>query len=702
MMLVSAFSFLRNTQTRTRIYSSTRSATSTNRNTMWERRRLPRIAVHSFTAVPTSTRTVVPSYRPCRSSPSVIVSSFSSSRRRQTLFGRHISNDSSNGHTIVSTRTAAAATTTLESNGNNNSTAVAVAAVVSSTTNTNTTTTVAGEAATATAATSTTKLETIKELRAQRAERKKKRKISAAKNRQQFIGLAKAVDRGQYQITYQPGGVSGDTGDNGTNFVAVSGLPPQCQTAHTTTTTTTTPPAPAASYFTVLGIESSCDDTGAAIVRSDGTILGEALASQKTIHEAYGGIVPGLAKQAHEENIDGVIADALQQAITATASTSSTTKTNSSRSIQGLEDIDAIGVTVGPGLELCLRVGTEKAKQLAIQYNKPFVGIHHLEAHILMARLNNNNNNSNNKTNTDTEPGQQEQEPKLEFPFLALLVSGGHCQLLKCLGIGRYEVLGGTLDDSLGECYDKTARLLGLPVGGGGGPAVERLAQDGNPTSIPLTIPLQKRKDSCDFSYAGLKTNIRRAAEQLVQERNNNKRDDAETSHNITSVSDLSYKDKANLAASFQNIAIVHLEMRLKNAIKLLEKQYQQQKQQQQELLTTTGEENTTTIAATAATKITTLTVVGGVAANQEVRRRLQMLCDANNYTMIVPPPRLCTDQGAMSAWAAIERLNVGSSDNPHTQDIFARYPFASTSSSTTNPKPTITTAEPISTTQES
>ena len=678
---------------------------------MWERRRLPRIAaVHSFTAVPTSTRTVVPSYRPCRSSPSVIVSSFSSSRRRPTLFGRHISNDSSNdnGHTIVSTTAAttaaAAATTTLESNGNNNSTAVAVAAVLSSTKNTNTTTTVAGDAATATATTtSTTKLETIKELRAQRAERKKKRKISAAKNRQQFIGLAKAVDRGQYQTTYQPGGGDGDNGTNdGTNFVAVSGLPPQCQTAHTTTTTST--PAPtASSYFTVLGIESSCDDTGAAIVRSDGTILGEALASQTTIHEAYGGIVPGLAKQAHEENIDGVIADALQQAITATASTASTitTKSSSSRTIHGLEDIDAIGVTVGPGLELCLRVGTEKAKQLAIQYNKPFVGIHHLEAHILMARLNNNNNNSNNKTNTDTEPGQQEQEPKLEFPFLALLVSGGHCQLLKCLGIGRYEVLGGTLDDSLGECYDKTARLLGLPVGGGGGPAVERLAQDGNPTSIPLTIPLQKRKDSCDFSYAGLKTNIRRAAEQLVQERNNNKSDDAETSHNITSVSDLSYEDKANLAASFQNIAIVHLEMRLKNAIKLLEKQYQQQKQQQEELLTTTGEENTTTIAATAATKITTLTVVGGVAANQEVRRRLQMLCDANNYTMIVPPPRLCTDQGAMSAWAAIERLNVGSSDNPHTQDIFARYPFASTSS-TTNPKPTITTAEPISTTQES
>eukprot|EP00536_Pseudo-nitzschia_multiseries_P004457 jgi/Psemu1/295584/fgenesh1_pm.74_\ len=354
--------------------------------------------------------------------------------------------------------------------------------------------------------------------------------------------------------------------------------------------------------FTVLGIESSCDDTGAAVVRSDGVILGESLASQAHIHEEWGGVVPGLAKSAHEENIDRVIDDALRKAeIT-------------------IEDIDAIGVTVGPGLELCLRVGSQKACQLATEYNKPFVGVHHLEAHILMARI--------------------ENQKEMEFPFLALLVSGGHCQLLKCSGIGRYSVLGGTLDDSLGECYDKTARLLGLPIGGGGGPALEALAKEGNATAIPLTIPLQKRQD-CDFSYAGLKTNIRRAAEQLAKDRD------------VDSVLELSHEDKADLAASFQNVAIKHLEQRLERAMKIMEKE-----------------------------KIDTLAVVGGVAANQELRRRLQTKCDDRSWTMVVPPPRLCTDQGAMASWAAIERLRLGSSDDPSTQDIHARYPFASYSSS--------------------
>ena len=415
-------------------------------------------------------------------------------------------------------------------------------------------------------------------IKAQREERKeaKRRKKKAAEKRSKFIGLAKAVDRGQFKTTYQPGG------SNGVSFVAKSGLPQDYSSRP----------------FTVLGIESSCDDTGAAVVRSDGVILGESLASQSHIHEEFGGIVPGLAKSAHEENIDRVINDALQKAQTT------------------LEEIDAIGVTVGPGLEICLRVGSEKACQLANDFSKPFVGVHHLEAHILMARI--------------------ENEDALKFPFLALLTSGGHCQLLKCVGIGRYTVIGGTLDDSLGECYDKTARLLGLPVGGGGGPAMEALAKEGNATSIPLTIPLQKRQD-CDFSFAGLKTNIRRAAEKLAVERG------------VESVVELSQEDKADLAASFQNVAIRHLEERLQRAMKMM------------------GKED-----------IDTLTVVGGVAANQELRRRLQLLCDEREWSMVVPPPRLCTDQGAMASWAAIERLRLGSSDDPSTQDIFARYPFSS------------------------
>ncbi|KAG7351002.1 DNA-binding/iron metalloprotein/AP endonuclease [Nitzschia inconspicua] len=412
---------------------------------------------------------------------------------------------------------------------------------------------------------------------ADRLEKQKQKaaKAAAAKERRRkFIGLAKAVDRGQFATTYQPGGPTGDM------FEAKSGLPPRKDD------------------FIVLGIESSCDDTGAAVVRSDGVILGEALASQSHIHEEWGGVVPGLAKTAHEEALDRVIQTALDEAGTT------------------LHDVDAIGVTVGPGLEICLRVGAQRACELAQEYNKPFVGIHHLEAHIMMARLENR---------------------ELEWPFLSLLVSGGHCQILSCHGVGNYSILGGTLDDSLGECFDKTARLLGLPVGGGGGPAVEALAKEGDPTAIPLTIPLLKRKD-CDFSYAGLKTNVRRAAEQLAMERG------------VESALELSRQDKANIAASFQNIAIVHLEQRLERAMTLVEKQDK---------------------------AIRTLALVGGVAANQELRSRLNVLCEARGWTMVVPPPRLCTDQGAMAAWAAIERLKLGSSDDPSNQEVYARYPFS-------------------------
>ena len=419
----------------------------------------------------------------------------------------------------------------------------------------------------------------------------KKQRIARAK-RKKFMGLAKAVDRGQFRTTYQPGGA------DGTSFTAKSGLPAAVQQMLSSSNPSSSSSS-SSSSFVVLGIESSCDDTGAAIVRSDGTILGEALASQKEIHEEWGGVVPGLAKTAHEENLDRVIDLALKNAGNMTFS-----------------DLDAIGVTVGPGLEICLRVGCTRAKELAIEHSLPFVGIHHLEAHILMARL---------------------EEPKLQFPFLALLVSGGHCQLLKCVGIGRYSIIGGTLDDSLGEAFDKTARLLGLPVGGGGGPAVERLALDGDPLSVPLTVPLQTRKD-CDFSYAGLKTNVRRAAEALAKERN------------VPSAEELPHEDKANIAASFQHIAIKHVEMRLKRAMTLIED----------------DETN----------DIRTLALVGGVAANKELRSRLENICNEREWDLVIPPPRLCTDQGTMSAWAAVERLRLGSSDDPHDQEVHARYPF--------------------------
>ena len=237
--------------------------------------------------------------------------------------------------------------------------------------------------------------------------RKKRKNSNSSKDkRRKFIGKAKAVDRGQYATVYAPGG------PDGTSFGAKSGLPDRSRP------------------FLVLGIESSCDDTGAAVVRSDGVILGEALASQGDIHEEWGGIVPGLAKTAHEEKIDSVVDEAIRKA-----------------GLQSVDEVDAIGVTIGPGLEICLRVGTEKAKALAMQHDKPFVGIHHLEAHILMARL-----PFDPESAFDIEGSDDIHPTKraIQFPFLALLVSGGHCQILQCHGIGRYSIIGGTLDDSLG------------------------------------------------------------------------------------------------------------------------------------------------------------------------------------------------------------------------------------------------------------
>jgi N6-L-threonylcarbamoyladenine synthase len=423
-------------------------------------------------------------------------------------------------------------------------------------------------------------------------------KLQGKEKRRQFIGMAKAVDRGQWTNVYKPGG------DDGTTFTAQSGLPDRTRP------------------FTVLGIESSCDDTGAAVVRSDGTILGESLASQNDIHEEWGGIVPGLAKNAHEEKIDEVIEGALRKA-----------------GMESVDEVDAIGVTVGPGLEICLRVGCNRARDLAMQYNKPFVGVHHLEAHILMARLPIASDNETKESFiVPATEGTHESVRSMEFPFLALLVSGGHCQLLKCIGIGQYTIIGGTLDDSLGEAFDKTARLLGLPVGGGGGPAVEKLAREGDPKAVQLPIPLQKRKD-CDFSYAGLKTAVRSAAEKLAVERG------------VGTIDELSRDDKANIAASFQNVAIRHIEQRLDRAMTMLE-----------------GEDD----------GIRSLAVVGGVAANTELRTRLEKLCNDRHHPwkMFVPPPRLCTDQGSMSAWAAIERLMKGSSDQPKGHEVYARYPF--------------------------
>ena len=359
--------------------------------------------------------------------------------------------------------------------------------------------------------------------------------------------------------------------------------------------------------FTVLGIETSCDDTGVAVVRCDGTILGESIASQAELHEEWGGVMPGIARDAHAEALNRTIAEALDRA-----------------GLQSVADVDAVAVTVGPGLEICLRVGTEAAKALALEHEKPFVAVHHLEAHVLMARL----------------ACQPEPPP---FPFLTLLVSGGHCQLLYSKGVGDHLVIGSTLDDALGEAYDKVARLLGLPIGGGGGPALEALAREGAPDAVPLPVPMQRKK-SYDFSFAGLKTAVRLAVQRAPDEVRETR------------------AFRAGVASSFQHAAISHLEQRIKYAMRLCAEE----------------------AAEAGDTPPSTLVVSGGVASNAELRRRLQLLCDATPapapggtpWELLVPPPRLCTDNGVMVAWAACENLRLGTAHEAEGQMVRARWPL--------------------------
>ena len=375
--------------------------------------------------------------------------------------------------------------------------------------------------------------------------------------------------------------------------------------------------APLSQPFTVLGIETSCDDTGVAILSSDGTILGEAIASQAALHEEWGGVVPGLARDAHAAALDRVVEEALSDAGMASVS-----------------EVDAIAVTVGPGLEICLRVGCEGAKALALKYDKPFVGVHHLEAHVLMSRL---------------AAGAE----SLHFPFLTLLTSGGHCQLLLTSGLGEHAVLGSTLDDALGEAFDKVARLLNLPVGGGGGPALEALAKEGDARAVPLPIPMQ-RKRNFDFSFAGLKTAVRVAVEGAPDELKNTK------------------QFQANVAASFQDAAFSHVEQRLQYAMAYCERMLQ----------IPDSSDNASSCADFMAPG--TLVVSGGVAANQELRRRLQALCDETPapgasgvpWSLVVPPPRLCTDNGVMVAWTAVEMLRQGRSHIADRQEVRARWPL--------------------------
>jgi N6-L-threonylcarbamoyladenine synthase len=331
----------------------------------------------------------------------------------------------------------------------------------------------------------------------------------------------------------------------------------------------------------VLGIETSCDETAAAVVEADptpgvpvGRIRSNAIYAQLSEHKPFGGVVPEIAARAHLERIDGMVARALADAGV------------------GLPDLDGIAATAGPGLIGGVIVGVMTGKAFSLAHHKPFLAINHLEGHALTARL----------------------VEAVDFPFLLLLVSGGHCQLLAVEGVGRYTRLGTTIDDAVGEAFDKTAKLLGL--GFPGGPAVERTARDGDPARFDLPRPLW-RKPGCDFSFSGLKTAVRQMAATLPKD------DPAAI---------------AGLAASFQRTVGDILVDRCRNAIAIFREKY----------------------APRAAWRPVTLVVAGGVAANQYLRAQLGGLTAAHDAHLVAPPPALCTDNAAMIAWAGVERLRLG------------------------------------------
>jgi N6-L-threonylcarbamoyladenine synthase len=329
----------------------------------------------------------------------------------------------------------------------------------------------------------------------------------------------------------------------------------------------------------VLGIETSCDETAAAVVTDDADparrIRASVVLSQLEDHRAYGGVVPEIAARAHLAHLDGIVARALQEA--------------GAR----LAEMDAVAATAGPGLIGGVMVGATMAKALALAAGKPFLAINHLAGHALTARL------------THDQP----------FPYLLLLVSGGHCQLLSVAGADDYARLGTTIDDAAGEAFDKTAKLLGL--GFPGGPAVERAARTGDPARFALPRPL-KGRPGCDFSFSGLKTAVRREAETLAH---------------AGALDDVAVAD---LCAGFQQAVLEVLADRTTHAIAM---------------------------ARDAGAAPSALVVAGGVAANTALRAALERTAAAHDLALVAPPLALCTDNAAMIAWAGIEKLRRGERD---------------------------------------
>ncbi|HXV26301.1 MAG TPA: tRNA (adenosine(37)-N6)-threonylcarbamoyltransferase complex transferase subunit TsaD [Alphaproteobacteria bacterium] len=322
----------------------------------------------------------------------------------------------------------------------------------------------------------------------------------------------------------------------------------------------------------VLGIETSCDETAVAAVRSDRRILAQRVLTQLAEHRPYGGVVPEIAARSHLDHLDRLVAETMAEAAL------------------GYPELAGVAAAGGPGLIGGVIVGVMTAKAIAAVHGLPFIAVNHLEGHALTARL------------TD----------ELTFPYLLLLVSGGHCQLLVVEGVARYRRLGTTLDDAAGEAFDKTAKLLGL--GYPGGPAVERWAVKGDPARFELPRPMVGRP-GLDFSFSGLKTAVR---------------------HLVDTLPELDDADRADIAAAFQARVAESLADRTGRALLHCRD---------------------------AGIALSALVVAGGVAANGALRAALRSTAEEAGLPMIAPPPRLCTDNGAMIAWAGIERLRLGLRD---------------------------------------
>lgn len=329
----------------------------------------------------------------------------------------------------------------------------------------------------------------------------------------------------------------------------------------------------------VLGIESSCDETAAAVVTDKKELLSSVVFSQSE-HEVFGGVVPEIAARAHLQKVGDIVQNALNQAGI------------------GFKDLDAVAASAGPGLIGGVIVGVMTAKAIAAVHNLPFIAVNHLEAHALTVRL----------------------AQDVPFPYLLLLTSGGHCQILIAHGIGKFQRLGATVDDAAGEAFDKSAKMMGL--GYPGGPKIEQYALSGNANRFELPRPMVG-KPGCDLSFSGLKTAVRHVIEGFSADG---------TLENAV----LSEQDKADLCASFQTAVLESLCSRLKNGIKTFKKQCPQG---------------------------THLVVAGGVAANKALRQALENLAKKYNLNFAAAPMHLCTDNGAMVAWAGMERFLAGKSD---------------------------------------